>query len=141
MDTTERTVTIAQLDRLANSRDGSPRYRVHFGDGTSALTKPDAQVNHLISGYYVGRSVDMEFDQRGQILYMREAMVDRAGIGDMIAARKGAPVSGAYVRKLTSRDDFPAGIAFAIGTIWNRDDVADFLNTPRKPGPKPKDSS
>lgn len=67
---------------------------------------------------------------------LRDTLVDRPGIAVMIAERSGGTVTQQYVHKLTTRRDFPEGIKFSIGTLWLRDEVAEFLATPRKPGPK-----
>lgn len=34
--------TIDHLERLNNSANGNPRYRIHFTDGSSAITASDA---------------------------------------------------------------------------------------------------
>jgi hypothetical protein len=40
--------TIESLERLNNSVNGNPRYRVHFVDGTSMLTQSDASIGYAI---------------------------------------------------------------------------------------------
>lgn len=42
------TRTIAKLDRLQNTVNGNARWRVHFTDGTTALTKPDTHLARII---------------------------------------------------------------------------------------------
>jgi hypothetical protein len=41
--------TIDRLTRLNNSVNGNPRYRVHFTDGSSALTTSDAMFCYSIN--------------------------------------------------------------------------------------------
>lgn len=43
------TGVIAGLERLANSRNGNPRYRVVFADGQVYSTEPDAQIGYGIT--------------------------------------------------------------------------------------------
>jgi hypothetical protein len=46
----ERTgLVIESLERLNNSVNGNPRYRVHFTDGTVADTQSDASLNYGIT--------------------------------------------------------------------------------------------
>lgn len=71
MNTTERK-TISRLTRQANSENGNPQYKITFTDGTTALTPRDAQVGYLVSEYYVGKPLDVEFDGRGRVVHFEE---------------------------------------------------------------------
>lgn len=44
----EKILTIDTLERLNNSRNGNPRFRVTFTDGTVAQTETDGSVNYVI---------------------------------------------------------------------------------------------
>jgi hypothetical protein len=51
-----------------------------------------------------------------------------------------AGVSRTRAGQLAGHPDFPAPIArLAMGPVWRESDVKKFLDTPRKPGRKPKD--
>lgn len=59
--------TITHLERLRNSRDGNPAYRVTFADGTSARTAPDAAcAGVLTNSEYRVSAVKVTYDG-GQI--------------------------------------------------------------------------
>lgn len=60
--------TIAQMDRLKNSANGNPRYRIRFTDGTSGLTKVDAGFLFSLGESYVGRAVNVSWAQHGSAL-------------------------------------------------------------------------
>lgn len=38
------TQTIDRLERLNNSTNGNPRFRIHFADGQTAVTQSDASI-------------------------------------------------------------------------------------------------
>ena len=40
---------IERLDRLQSTVNGNARWRVHFTDGTTALTKPDTHIARIIA--------------------------------------------------------------------------------------------
>jgi hypothetical protein len=44
------TKTIDRIERLSNSRNGNPAYRLHFTDGTSARTQSDASISYVVDG-------------------------------------------------------------------------------------------
>jgi hypothetical protein len=44
----EFVAVIESLTRLQNSRNGNPRYRIHFQGGTTALTLTDTQLAYTI---------------------------------------------------------------------------------------------
>lgn len=60
--------TIAQMDRLKNSVNGNPRYRIRFTDGTSGLTKVDAGFVYSLGESYVGKAVSVSWEQHGSAL-------------------------------------------------------------------------
>lgn len=67
--TTTFVKTIAQLERQRNSVNGGPRWRVGFADGTSALTKADAQISFAINNpEFQGVPVEFTFDSHGEIV-------------------------------------------------------------------------
>lgn len=60
--------TIAQLERLNNSANGNPRWRVGFTDGTSAVTKPDAGIGYAIDNLeFKGVAVEFKVNEANQI--------------------------------------------------------------------------
>jgi hypothetical protein len=62
--------TIVRLERLNNSKDGNPRFKVHFDDGTSALTQTDAAVNYgLENPEYKDVLVKFTMTSAGRIRY------------------------------------------------------------------------
>lgn len=62
--------TIAELDRMNNSVNGNPRYRVKFTDGTDATTQPDASVAHdLPNPEFKGVPVTFTVNRARQITY------------------------------------------------------------------------
>lgn len=59
---------IDHLERLNNSVNGNPRYRVHFTDGTSALTQSDAAVSYGIGNpEFRGVPVEFKLSRAGRI--------------------------------------------------------------------------
>lgn len=71
------------LERLRNSANGNPRFRVTFDDGTSFETGRDAQV-----GYLIGNS---EFDGVVDILVRRREIVDIRAVPGYECKRCGGP--------------------------------------------------
>ena len=52
-----------------------------------------------------------------------------------------AGVSRQRAAQLANHPDFPAPVArLAMGPVWREADVQKFLDTPRKPGRKPKEA-
>lgn len=65
---------IARLDRLTNSVNGNPRYRVHFTDGSSALTQSDAGFCYAINNpEFRDAPVLVEFTRAGRIAHIAPA--------------------------------------------------------------------
>lgn len=64
--------TIEKFERRRSSDQGNPRFAVIFTDGTSSTTPVNAQVGYKVSGYYEGRQVTVEFDDRGQVVDFEE---------------------------------------------------------------------
>lgn len=59
---------IGKLDRMQNSRNGNPRWRVTFTDGTVAATEPDAMIAYALNNpEYRDVDVDVTFNGRGWI--------------------------------------------------------------------------
>lgn len=70
---------------------------------------------------------------------LRRELVGRAQIRSMTADRRGGEMPTTnWIRELTARDDFPEPVGPA---VWLRSEVAAYLATPRKPGPKPREAS
>lgn len=68
-----KTQTIAALERMQNTANGNPRWRVAFTDGTSALTKTDADVAYgLGNTEFQGVPVIVTYEG-GQIVYVAVA--------------------------------------------------------------------
>lgn len=55
----ESVKVIDWLERLRNSANGNPRYRIHFTDGTVLATKPDADVSYGLGNPEVNRGVSV----------------------------------------------------------------------------------
>lgn len=49
--TTTTTGEIAQIERVATSRNGNPTYRVYLTDGRSFLTETDGSVGYSVTNY------------------------------------------------------------------------------------------
>lgn len=62
-----REIAIDHLDRLTNTKDGNPRYRVVLSSGEVMHTETDAQVNYLIPNY-VGKSVRVAVNAADRIV-------------------------------------------------------------------------
>lgn len=62
-----------------------------------------------------------------------------AGLAEMASL---AGVSRQRASQIASHPDFPAPVArLAMGPVWREADVIKFLDTPRKPGRRPKEDS
>lgn len=69
----ERTLTIHAIERLRLSKNGNPRHRVTFTDGTMAETANDASVNYGIENReYRDVPLVVTFEA-GKITYIRVA--------------------------------------------------------------------
>lgn len=66
-----QTKTIDHLERMNNSYNGNPRFRVYFTDGTSYRTSPDAMFCYGIENpeYRAPALVEIELDGRENIVY------------------------------------------------------------------------
>jgi len=63
-------LVIESLERLNNSVNGNPRYRVHFTDGTVADTQSDASLNCGISNpEFRDVPLRVTFTRAGRISY------------------------------------------------------------------------
>lgn len=62
---------VAKLDRLRNSRNGNPRYRVTFEDGSCARTKSDAEISYGITNPELRGAVRVSFTPSGDIWDMK----------------------------------------------------------------------
>lgn len=49
-------LTVERVARLQNTKDGNPRWRLDFDHGHVMDTLPDAQIGHLVSEAYIGRT-------------------------------------------------------------------------------------
>jgi len=68
--TTTATRTIRTLERIKNSRNGNPRYRITFTDGSVARTKTDTSMTNGAEYHLAkleGMTVTVTFDSRGYI--------------------------------------------------------------------------
>ena len=81
--------TITGLTRLGNTADGNPRWRVHLDNGGAFLTKPDANVAHMVANYGPGATdqlpVRLTLSDRGLIvgaslLFDHAATLDRGTV-------------------------------------------------------------
>lgn len=70
---------------------------------------------------------------------LRRELVGRPEIRAMVANRRGGEMPTTnWIRELIRREDFPEEIG---PNVWLRSEVAKYLATPRKPGPKPREAS
>jgi hypothetical protein len=70
-DRTE-TKTIVGIDRMPSSRNGNPRYRLTFDDGTSAPLQPDSSIAYGINNReYRSGPVRVTFNGRGHVTYVK----------------------------------------------------------------------
>lgn len=66
------------LERLKNSVNGNPRYRVTFNDGTKFLTAPDASIGYTIGNSEFDGHVDITVNGRGYIVDIGAAIGPKA---------------------------------------------------------------
>ena len=71
-DTVTKGLVIDSAERLYNSVNGNPRWRVTFTDGTSALTMSDASVSYDIQNLTEPRNAaqTVTFTHSGRIRYI-----------------------------------------------------------------------
>jgi hypothetical protein len=63
---------ISSLTRLTNSVNGNPRYRIHFDDGSSAITSSDSAFCYALNNPgYVGHHVEVTFTRAGRVSDVR----------------------------------------------------------------------
>jgi hypothetical protein len=75
-DRTE-TKTIVGIDRMSSSRNGNPRYRLTFDDGTSAPLQPDSSIAYGINNpEYRSGPVRVTFNGRGHVTYVKTLKED-----------------------------------------------------------------
>lgn len=59
-------MTISRVERLSNTQDGNPRFRVVFTDGRAVNTKPDAAVAYKIeNSEFLNVPVEVTFTDYG----------------------------------------------------------------------------
>lgn len=64
--------TITDVTRHGTSVNANPQYRVHFADGTSALTSSDAAIAYEIANpEYRDATVELTLTRAGRIAYAR----------------------------------------------------------------------
>lgn len=68
----DHVLTINGIERLKNSRNGNPRFRLSFTNGRHALTSTDAAVGYEIGnpGLREGCKVIVSFTKAGRVAYM-----------------------------------------------------------------------
>lgn len=66
---------IEKLDRLNNSANGNPRYRVHFTDGTDAITSSDRSFCYAIANPEMRGDVEVTYTRAGRIEHIAPAPV------------------------------------------------------------------
>jgi len=59
--------TIERLERMQNSTEGNPRYRLHFTDGSTAEMQKNAMVGYALGPRYVGVPVHIKATPGGQV--------------------------------------------------------------------------
>lgn len=64
---------VSSLERLNNSVNGNPRYRVTFTDGTSAVTQSDASFCYGITNPDMRGELEVTYTRAGKIADMRPA--------------------------------------------------------------------
>ena len=70
------TATILTIERERSSRNGNPRWRVTFDNGTSMRTEVDGSVGYGIENRENRAGpVDVWIDRRGNITYLRPSAV------------------------------------------------------------------
>lgn len=108
-DYTETRV-IDYTDRQPNSASGNPRYRVHFNDGPSALTEPDASVNYDIPNLTNSQIRDqaepviVTFNSHHRIVRMQTPVLTRYRTTFRHNDHRGARVRVAWTEPATGRE-------------------------------------
>lgn len=71
--TQTRTLTILRIDRLPSSRNGNPRFRFTFTDGSAANLQSDAGYGYEVGnpGHREGDTLEFTFSRRGTVEYAR----------------------------------------------------------------------
>lgn len=64
---------VLRLDRLQNSRNGNPRYKVTFTDGETAITKSDASCAFTIENSEMRGDVVVTFNRDNEITHLSPA--------------------------------------------------------------------
>lgn len=64
-------VTLTGLTRRDNTASGNPRFMVHTSKG-SYPTADDSQVNHALSEAMVGKTVNVQLDERDKVRRVSE---------------------------------------------------------------------
>lgn len=68
--------TITRLERLSNSRNGNPRYRLHFDDATSALTQTDSACAYELQNIAcIGVRMELTLTRAGRVCGAKRAEV------------------------------------------------------------------
>lgn len=68
----KRVQTITNLVRMDSSRNGNPRFRVFFEDGSNAPTEPDAAWSYgAENSEFRAGPVEVHYNGRGHITYAR----------------------------------------------------------------------
>lgn len=75
---------IHQLERLQNSQQGNPKYRVQFTDGTPAETATDSSIAFVITNSeYRAGDVLVTFNSRGKIINV-EPIADKVALAKQL---------------------------------------------------------
>lgn len=134
--------TIESLERLNNSVNGNPRYRVHFTDGTSALTQSDASLGYCI-GNPEYRDVPLEVitTKAGRIYDLKpvsaeeefEYISNPGDFDEIIAVNKvgGGTLGKSYdgrwdVYLIIEGQAYPATMGLTTGLPWTHSQVAEI---------------
>lgn len=66
------TDTIVHTERMASSRNGNPRFMIHFESGLALPTQPDASIAYGIENpeYHEG-PVEVTKNGRGHVIYVK----------------------------------------------------------------------
>jgi hypothetical protein len=72
---------ISRYERLNNSYNGNPRYRIYWGDGTSSVTSSDHSFCYAIGNpsFRPGDTVEVSFTKAGRVQDMRTRAEVKAG--------------------------------------------------------------
>lgn len=74
MGAVQEVLTIASLERLQVSGNGSPRFKVTFTNGREARTEADSYVNYAIeNSEYQGVPLEVAFSLTGRITHIKVA--------------------------------------------------------------------